>query len=650
MTLKARDLGAWCLAMLGLAAQVGAGPQPPQAAPPQTGPARPTASPPPGEPQQPIFRTGVGSVLVDVTVTGRDDRPVGDLTPDDFELTEDGERQTVDLAQFVHLDGISRPDGDSLDIRSQEHARAEAARDDVRLFAIFLDDYHLDRSPPQMIPLRKGLTDFLKTMMGPTDLVTVMDPITPLSALQWTRNRLALADKLHTYEGRLGNYEPRSVIEEGHLRTRNVPLVRAQVTLSAMSALVAHLGALREGRKSILLVSHGIPLVFTGTSLDKEFQDLIRLANRSNVVIHTLDPRGLHGGLADYTLAMLSGETGGRAIVNTNDIGKRLADVVQDASEYYLLGYTPNHDRADGKFHKIQVRVRRAGVRAVARRGYWAPRPDEMTSEDTAPERDPAVTAALDRLALEDTDRLVKVWTGFARAADGHPTLTVAWQPAGRREVSRTIFNRGDQPPPDTAAPEVAREPPTVLRIKVLDAAGKTLVEAEAEAPSARGAPAMVTIDVTAALARLQFSAETSSGETVDRWERRVAVPDFAKDGLVISAPQYLRARTFGELVELRRGGAAAPLAEHSFRASDLVLVRLAATGPESEAVVTAELQSRQGQRLFDLPVVRLAGGVGGCHVELPLRSLALGQYVLRITARDGDRESTQTSAFAVVR
>ena len=94
---------------------------------------------------------------MDVTVTGKGDQPVADLAPADFEVTEDGVPQKVEQLQFIRLDG-ERPAGDetSLEIRSQDQAEAEAARDDVRVFAIFLDDYHIDKAPQITIPMRRG--------------------------------------------------------------------------------------------------------------------------------------------------------------------------------------------------------------------------------------------------------------------------------------------------------------------------------------------------------------------------------------------------------------------------------------------------------------------------------------------------------------
>ena len=65
-------------------------------------------------------------------------------------------------------------------------------------------------------------------------------------------------------------------------------------------------------------------------------------------------------------------QTDGRAIVGRNDPIPELQRMVRDASAYYLLGYTSTVAARDGKFHEIQVRVKRPNVEVRARKGYWA--------------------------------------------------------------------------------------------------------------------------------------------------------------------------------------------------------------------------------------------------------------------------------------
>lgn len=98
----------------------------------------------PQQPPQPTFRTEANLVRVDVTVVDRHGEPVTTLTADDFSVEEDGTHQHVQSFKFVSADGQPPPDDDvPLPIRSPEHAAAEAARDEVRVFVIFWDEYHI---------------------------------------------------------------------------------------------------------------------------------------------------------------------------------------------------------------------------------------------------------------------------------------------------------------------------------------------------------------------------------------------------------------------------------------------------------------------------------------------------------------------------
>lgn len=593
------------------------------AAPQVQTPASPSApqEPPPGE-TQPVFRSGVRLVLVDVSVTGDGDEPLAGLEPGDFELTEDGIPQTVEQATLVRLDGAARDNGEALAIRSQDHAIAEAGRDDVRLFAVFMDDYHLGRFPQEMLPLRKALSEFLGTMMGPLDLVTVMNPITPLSALAWTRDRAKLVRDIKTYEGRNDNFIGRSALEESQNLTRNVFRVRSQVVITALQALVMHLSGLREGRKTLLVVSQGIPLMFD-VSLEPDFQALLREANRGNVMIHTLDPRGLgQGTLVHNTLYRLASETGGHAIVNTNDLSRGLGKVIRDASHHYLIGYAPTRELNDGKFHRIAVKVKRKGARTVARRGYWAPSAEEMTAVAPVP-LEPAVSSALTNLQARRENRVAHVETGFAPGANGAVRLSAMWRPVPG-----------------------FKDRPEHLKVDVRDEGGGPLAEAE-NALSADGT-GVVHVDVPAGPVLVRFSAANAGGEIVDRWELPLTVPDLSGTTLAMATPVFVRARTTAAFQALRRGESGAPSPDREFRQTDLVVVRTAVAGGDSSpSTIAAEVLTRQGKALATLPATLSNGQY---QVDLPLRSLALGEYVLRFTARRGETSAMSTAGFAIIR
>jgi VWFA-related protein len=582
-----------------------------------------------GQQPGPIFRSRVNVVRVDVSVTGRHDEPVADLQASDFEVVEDGVLQNVETLQFLRLDGSRTSDlEESLEIRSPEHAALEAARDDVRVFAIFLDDYHLDKKPDVTLRVRRALKDFVRQFAA-NDLIAVMDPLTPLSHLRFTRSQDDLLRRMGELEGRRGELHPvRSVLEEGQLTRRDVWEVRGSVTLSALEALVTHLGGLREGRKSVLFVSQGPVMGPLGGPNEDRLKDVLQAANRGNVTIHVFDPRPFGDaplGGADV-LQRLSRETGGRAIVNSNEPTKRLAQVVGDASAYYLLGYTPVRDMADGRFHRIEVKVRRPGVRVLARRGYWAPTGEEMNPAVVPETHEPGLPEALSELVEPLGGRAVDVWIGASRGPGALTRLTVSWEPTGRtpKRPVRLIVDRvldAGRGSPDTRSIASGQ-----------DASVDTTATFDLES----------TTEVV-----LRLTAKAADGAVIDKWDQTIIVPALDGQMLALSTPRFLRARSAFEAHAMRDQDPT-PAASRRFRVTDRVVVEVEGYGGgDPSPTVVARLLNAKGQPLMELPAPRAEAGKA--RFTLPLSSLAPSTYVLRIEAQSGGDTVQQRTAFQVV-
>ena len=69
------------------------------------------------------------------------------------------------------------------------------------------------------------------------------------------------------------------------------------------------------------------------------------------------------------SLSVMAADTGGRAILNANDFLPDLSRMREDFSVYYSLGYTPAHT-GDGRQHRIEIKVRKPGLKARHRQGY----------------------------------------------------------------------------------------------------------------------------------------------------------------------------------------------------------------------------------------------------------------------------------------
>src|SRR5262245_41530492 len=219
----------------------------------------PQSQTPPAAQQTPTFRTGINFVRVDVIANDRSGNTVADLQQADFDITEDGKPQKIETFKMMQLDGglMPGPDGPPRVIRTDADEETEAARDDVRLFAIFLDDYHV-RSTTSL-RVREDVARFVETQLGPSDMIGVMYPLEPAAGVRFTRNHEAVARALRMFMGRKYDYTPQNDIEASyqHYPTETVERIRNEVSLSAINALASRMGGLKEGRKALLVVSEG---------------------------------------------------------------------------------------------------------------------------------------------------------------------------------------------------------------------------------------------------------------------------------------------------------------------------------------------------------------------------------------------------------
>ena len=661
--------------------------------------------PPEGQPQQPTFRAEINVVRVDVIVTDRDGNPVTDLQADDFEVFEDDTPQTIDSFRLVHLTGTPEPGAEpARPIRSGFDEEREAAREDVRLFAIFFDDYHVRFE--NAVRLRAALINFISTQLGPLDMVSVMYPLTPLDAVQMTRNHDSIVAAIEGFEGRKYEYEPRNLFEEQYADypTSVVERIRNEVSLSGLRALVTHLGGLREGRKALILVSEGYtnylppqlrdrfagvpgsgdpsqlnPLAgdspleqMSAMSADLDIMRDLRYvfneANRGNTAIYAVDPRGLSVFEFDIsqpsisnrtdaqalrttinTLRTLAEETDGRAIVNQNEVGPGLRQMVRDSSTYYLIGYNSTQAPSDGEFHEIKVRVKRDGVRVRARKGYWALTADDVARVSAAaldPGPPSEVEEALAAIVEPRRGRFVRTWVGSARGDEGRTRVTFAWEavplvPGERREelgrVALTASNDAGDP---------------YYRGRIPDAAGGASArDAGASRQSGPSSPSSgrVTFDVAPGQMHMMIAVEGATGDVLDREITETTIVDFTGTDVAFSTPAIFRAGTELEMRRLVGDLDAVPTAGRTFRRTERVLIRFEVYAPGSAVpTVTARLLNRSGGSMSDIPVQPPAPGQP-TQIDLALARLAPGEYLVELSATAGDEYAKELIAFRVV-
>ena len=153
------------------------------------------------------FRSGINFVTVDAYVSDSKGQPVTDLKQTDFEITEDNKPQKIEQFRFIKVDGNPRPgEPPPQQIKNRDDEEREAARDDTRVFIIFLDDYHTRLG--SSLAVRQPLSEWVQNNLRPLDMVGIMYPLTPVTDIDFTRDHNKIINAIQHFEGRKYKYEP----------------------------------------------------------------------------------------------------------------------------------------------------------------------------------------------------------------------------------------------------------------------------------------------------------------------------------------------------------------------------------------------------------------------------------------------------------
>ena len=339
--------------------------------------------------QPPRIRTGINLVEVDAVIVDGQGVPVRGLQQRDFQIEEDG--RPVEIASFVAVDLPMAPADAALpapDV-SGSSSGTNAQREDGRVMLVIFDDYHVSFDAARAAVSRAAVKRMIERM-GPSDLAAVM-ATSGRSSMQaeFTSDKARLLQAVERFfpasevpaQGVAERSRPGSAAPFGFVQE-----IQARWAADAMAGAAKALAEIPNRRKSVLLVSQGIPLsleeIITNPYASGAWQglrDFIVTAQRSNVAVYPVDPCGLSrdAGCSMDTqehLRSIAEGTGGFAVLNTNAPELGVERMVSESGTYYLLGYYSPAPPNDGKRHRIKVRVTRDGVTVRAREGYFAPR------------------------------------------------------------------------------------------------------------------------------------------------------------------------------------------------------------------------------------------------------------------------------------
>ncbi len=343
---------------------------------------------------QPTFRSGVELVTIDVVAIDRSGRPVHNLKAADFELFEDGRSQPIRTFEFI----------DASMVPTEAILPPGIVSNDIEpggIFALVFDEMGVYVNDVQN--MRRAAQRFVERALLPHDHVAVVRAGAD-SAFTLTSDRAQAIEAATAASGRrdrgLRLEQPGGDAGVGDSPTefdsRSAGSAGRQ-SFAVLASVVEKLRPIPARRKAIIWFSRGgeLPpnfeqIIMEGLNVplgrdDAALGRLINAAREANVAIYTVDPRGLAApstsgaqapGASDLeelaTLRDLASATGGRAIVNNNDLDGTLRQVTVENRAYYLIGYEPAAADASRKpkSRTIRVTTRSPGVELLHRSVY----------------------------------------------------------------------------------------------------------------------------------------------------------------------------------------------------------------------------------------------------------------------------------------
>lgn len=668
-----------------------------------------------GTPRQPAatFKADVNLVEVHAVVTDARGNFVDDLTKDDFEVYEAGRLQAPTVFELVDLP-VRAVDtaAPMLDVPEPD-VRATAPRFEGRLYMILLDDLHTTTLRSQLV--RRAARQFIERHLADGDLAAVIytsgrsdvaQELTPSRRLllasvekfQGQKLPSATAERLavHLNDRDLERAATSAAEDSGTSSTPastrvDDPLdsergMNAQRALGAIRNVAQWMADVPGRRKSVVLFSEGIDYdiydVFNNraaSSIMNDAREAIAAAQRANVTIYAVDPRGLtqlgdeaitiqslsddphvdYGTsrgfnrellMAQESLIALAEETGGIAVVRNNDIAGGLTRVVRDTSRYYILGYVTDPSVSPGRFRKIEVKVSRPGLKVRARRGYVPPDVKSAALRDAGikPGTPPALVAALTN-PVPVGDIPLRVWAAPFRGTGKQPSVALAIEVNGAALKYR---QQDDRYLEDLEVSIVAADHDGKIRGSDRQTLSLKLKPETHQILSTRGGVRMLSrLELPPARYQIRIGVHESNGGAVSTVPIDLEVPDFnqasfALSGLMLTttaAPSLMTPKPDPLLKDVFP---LPPVATRAFTAGETIgvfaeLYDRSAPSPHDVELRVSVRPAGGGATVFTAGETKPMPASGatrthGYKAEVPLKDVAPGNYILRVEAKSG--------------
>ena len=432
------------------------------------------------------FETTTRLVVVNVAVNDRAGNAVEGLTAGDFKILEDGKPQKISVFEYQRLDSqplpaLPPPERQAAQSPSPRVLKTDIAPSpagkvrykDRRLLVLYFDFSSMP--PTDQIRAQKAALKFLDEQMTESDLVAVMSYTNELKVIQdFTSDRELLRDVIRSF--RIGDSSELAefVETDSDLQQDNGDAFTADDTefnifntdrkLSALESAARMLASLPE-KKAFVYFSSGVGK--TGTENHSQLRATINAAVRANLSFYPVDARGTGGGSAraamrgsgstrgssmysgraqnqrrtnfndqQETLYTLAADTGGKALLDNNDLSLGIMQAQEAISSYYILGYYSTNPAMDGRFRRVKVEIpSQPKAKLDYRSGYFGPKDFEHF---TAADRERQLEEAL---ALDDpvTDLTLALEVNYFRLAPDRYFVPLAVKiPGSEIELARS--------------------------------------------------------------------------------------------------------------------------------------------------------------------------------------------------------------------
>ena len=387
---------------------------------------------------QPVFRAGSRLVQVDVVVRDKSG-PLAGLKKEDFTLLDDGKPRPISLFAVTEA-GKRTGEAMPLPAGAVSNKWNRAGETPASATIVLIDrlntpvnDQHYANTKIVQFLQSHGANDRFGIYVLGSSLRVIQeltdDPERIARAVKGLKPQDARrfsADNIDV--GSTGDARTDAMLADTLTRMQDFALAdRVGATRDALKSIARHLAKV-PGRKNLIWVSGSFPLIIIRPheviNNSRDVDEAARMLNDANVAVYPVDARGLTGtgaGSAEQgpnsgckpllgdcdmpsprgvgptgldsmnTLATL---TGGKAFYNTNGIEDSIRKAVEDSTVTYTLGFYPAEENADGKFHKLAVKVDRRGIDIRFRNGYFATKAGE----------DPAASMTVTQLLQDPLD------------------------------------------------------------------------------------------------------------------------------------------------------------------------------------------------------------------------------------------------------